>query len=100
MTGGLLVVWPAPLQPTEWCLLGGQRGGVELQGLRDPGLDLLDPSLFRRVSGQVLGRAVTPLCGLGHPIPEIERRVRVITCLCHEYQAEMVGLRLLGAAPG
>src|SRR5438132_111185 len=46
-------------------LIGGLAGGVELQGLRDPGLDLLDPSLFRRVSGQVLGRAVTPRCAPG-----------------------------------
>src|SRR3989454_8406608 len=78
----------------------GSAGGVELQGLRHPGLDLLDPSRFRRVGGQVLGWAVTPLCGLGHPIPEVEHRVRVVTCLGHEDQAEMVGLRLLGAAPG
>src|SRR5439155_18587281 len=72
-------------------------GTVVLNGLRNPGLDLSDPRRFRRMGGQELGRALAPLRSLGHPMPEVERRVRVVARLGHEDEAEMVGLRLLGA---
>src|SRR5437762_14308442 len=78
----------------------GSAGTVVLHGLRNPGLDLSDPRRFRRMGGQELGRALAPLRSLGHPMPEVERRVRVVARLGHEDEAEMVGLRLLGAAPG
>src|SRR5881396_1563703 len=97
---GRRVVEITPLRPTGWCYGVGSAGTVVLHGLRNPGLDLSDPRRFRRMGGQELGRALAPLRSLGHPMPEVERRVRVVARLGHEDEAEMVGLRLLGAAPG
>src|SRR5439155_14171048 len=64
------------------------------------GLDVSEPRRLGWMGGQELGLALALLRSFGDPMPEVERRVRVVARLGHEDEAEMVGLRLLGAAPG
>src|SRR6266404_4721273 len=76
-------------------LLGG---AVVRQGLRHPALDLLDAGLLGRVRRQPLRRPLA-LGRLGHPLPQLERGVGVVAGLGHQDETDVIGLRLLLAAP-
>jgi len=75
----------------------GLAGPVVLQRFRDPGLDLGDPGLRRRVGREEFGLARAPLRGHAHP--QIARGLRMIAGARHVDQAEVVGLRFLQPAP-
>src|SRR5881397_4281341 len=72
---------------------------VGAHGLRQPALDLADPGLLRRVSGEELRRSGSAFRGLGHPDPEIARRVGIVAGLGHVDQPQVIGLGFLLASP-
>src|SRR5204862_4143862 len=95
-------VWPTagvhgPPAARRMVETGPLAGPVVLQRLRNPGLDLGDPGLRRRVRREEFGLARAALRGHAHP--EIARGLRMIAGARHVDQAEMVGLRFLQPAP-
>src|SRR5690348_5000361 len=83
----------------RWWGRGALLGGaVVRQGLGHPALDLLDAGLLGRVGRQPLRRSLA-LGRLGHPLPQLERGVGVVAGLGHQDETDVIGLRLLLAAP-
>src|SRR5216684_1894165 len=76
---------------------GRSVGLVVLERLREPRLDLANAGRVRRVSREEFRLSGTLL--LAHTHPQIASGARVVSRLRHQDEPEMIGFRLLLAAP-